>query len=147
MVRIKAMAADIQPHNPALPRALTAPEFARLADVPPEAQWFANLTSNQTRRAYQNDLAGFMRFTGIVKPEEFRLVTRSHVLAWRADLERQLLSGATIRRKLAALASLYDYLCECNAVLHNPVKGVKRPVVDTLEGKTPALGDAQARRC
>lgn len=145
MVRIKAMAADIQPHNPALPRALTAPEFARLADVPPEAQWFANLTSNQTRRAYQNDLAGFMRFTGIVKPEEFRLVTRSHVLAWRADLERQLLSGATIRRKLAALASLYDYLCECNAVLHNPVKGVKRPVVDTLEGKTPALGDAQAR--
>jgi hypothetical protein len=23
-------------------RALTAPEFQRLADVPPEAQWFAN---------------------------------------------------------------------------------------------------------
>ena len=130
---------------PGLVRVLTAPEFARLADVPPEAQWFANLTSPQTRRAYQNDLAGFMRFTGIVQPEEFRAVTRSHVLAWRADLEKQMLGGATIRRKLAALASLYDYLCECNAVLHNPVRGVKRPAVDTLEGKTPALGDAQAR--
>lgn len=145
MVRMNAMATDIEPLRELLPRALTASEFQRLADVPPEAQWFANLTSPQTRRAYQNDLAGFMRFTGIVKPEEFRLVTRSHVLAWRADLEKQLLSGATIRRKLAALASLYDYLCECNAVLHNPVKGVKRPAVDTLEGKTPALGDAQAR--
>ena len=67
------------------------------------------------------------------------------MLAWRADLEKQLLSGATIRRKLAALASLFDYLCESNALLHNPVRDVKRPVVDTLEGKIPALGDAQAR--
>nr|WP_181726172.1 tyrosine-type recombinase/integrase [Polaromonas sp.]QJS06413.1 Tyrosine recombinase XerC [Polaromonas sp.] len=139
------MTTDIEPLSRALPRALTAPEFARLAGVPPETQWFANLTSSQTRRAYQNDLAGFMRFAGIAQPEEFRAVTRSHVLAWRADLEKQMLSGATIRRKLAALASLFDYLCECNAVPHNPVKGVKRPAVDTLEGKTPALGDAQAR--
>jgi site-specific recombinase XerD len=143
---MKAMTADLQPLRELLPRALTAPEFARLADVPPEAQWFANLTSLQTRRAYQSDLRGFMAFTGIVQPEEFRLVTRAHILAWRADLEQQGLAGATIRRKLAALASLYDYLCECNAVLHSPVRGVRRPAVDTLEGKTPALGDAQARQ-
>ena len=126
-------------------RVLSAPEFARLADVPPEAQWFANLDSVQTKRAYQSDLRGFMAFTGIVQPEEFRTVTRSHILAWRAELEKQGLAGATIRRKLAALASLYDYLCDCNAVIHNPVRGVKRPKVETSEGKTPALGDAQAR--
>ena len=128
-----------------LPRALTAPEFQRLAEVPPEAQWFANLDSVQTKRAYQGDLRGFMAFTGIVKPEEFRAVTRAHILAWRAQLEKQALAGATIRRKLAALASLYDYLCECNAVTHNPVRGVKRPKAETSEGRTPALGDAQAR--
>lgn len=127
------------------PRALTAPEFQRLAEVPPEAQWFANLDSAQTRRAYQNDLRAFMAFTGIVKPEEFRTVTRGHILAWRADLENQKLAGSTIRRKLAALASLFDYLCETNSVTHNPVKGVKRPKVESYEGKTPALGDAQAR--
>ena len=126
-------------------RALTAPEFQRLADVPPEAQWFANLDSDQTRRAYKNDLRAFMAFTGIAQPQEFRLVTRSHVLAWRADLERQKLAGSTIRRKLAALTSLYEYLCETNAVTHNPVKGVKRPKVESYEGKTPALGDAQVR--
>ena len=124
---------------------LTAERFQRLADVPPEAQWFANLDSVQTRRAYQNDLRAFMAFSGIVQPEEFRTVTRGHILAWRADLEKQGLAGATIRRKLAALASLYDYLCEANAVTHNPVRGVKRPRVETNEGKTPALGDAQAR--
>ena len=126
-------------------RALTAPEFQRLADVPPEAQWFANLDSDQTRRAYKNDLRAFMAFTGIAQPQEFRLVTRSHVLAWRADLESQKLAGSTIRRKLAALTSLYEYLCETNAVTHNPVKGVKRPKVESYEGKTPALGDAQVR--
>jgi integrase len=31
-------------------------------------------------------------------------------------------------------------------VTHNPVKGVKRPVPETTEGKTPALGDHQARK-
>jgi integrase/recombinase XerD len=124
---------------------LTAEQFQRLADVPPEAQWFADLDSIQTRRAYQNDLRAFMQFTAIVKPKEFRTVTRGHILAWRAALEKQSLAGATIRRKLAALASLYDYLCEANAVTHNPVRGVKRPKMETSEGKTPALGDAQAR--
>ena len=99
-----------------------------------------------TKRAYQGDLRAFMAFTGINQPEEFRSVTRGHILAWRADLEKQGLAGATIRRKLAALASLYDYLCESNAVTHKPVKGVKRPRADTNEGKTPALGDAQARQ-
>jgi site-specific recombinase XerD len=126
-------------------RALTSPEFHRLANVPPEAQWFANLDSAQTRRAYQNDIRAFMAFVGIEKPEEFRTVARGHVLAWRADLEKQNLAGSTIRRKLAALASLYEYLCDCNAVTHNPVKGVKRPKVESYEGKTPALGDAQVR--
>ena len=28
---------------------------------------------------------------------------------------------------------------------HNPVRGVKRPKAETSEGRTPALGDAQAR--
>jgi hypothetical protein len=35
-------------------RLLTAAEFHRLADVPPEVEWSANLTNPQTRRAYEN---------------------------------------------------------------------------------------------
>lgn len=72
------MTTEIQARSPAtLP--LTAPPNSSLAAVPPDAQWFANLTSVQTRRAYQNDIDAFMRFTGIVQPEEFRSITRSHV--------------------------------------------------------------------
>ena len=129
----------------ASPRILTAPEFQHLAEVPPETQWFANIDNPQTRRAYQNDLAGFIRFAGIQTPKEFRQITRSHVLAWRTELEGQQLKGSTIRRKLAALASLFEYLCNENAVTHNPVKGVKRPRVESQLGVTPALTNPEAR--
>lgn len=131
---------------PAVDRLLTAEAFQRLGDVPPEIEWFANLSSKATRRAYENALQDFRRFTGITRPEEFRAVTRAHVIAWREDLARRALSGQTIRHRLAALSSLFEYLCERNAVTHNPVKGVKRPPLESYEGKTPALGDHQARQ-
>src|ERR1017187_3413991 len=108
-------------------RLLTNAEFQTLADVPPEVEWFANIENPNTRRAYQNDLRHFMRFTGIVRPEEFRSVTRAHVIAWRKELEQLALSPASIRRKLSALSALFDFLCDKNAITHNPVKGVKRP--------------------
>jgi integrase len=126
-------------------RALTALEFQGLAAVLHEAEWFANIDNTRTRRAYRIDIREFMGFVGIARPEEFRTVTRAHVLAWRKDLEGRELSGTTIRRKLAALSSLFEHLCDANAVTHNPVKGVKRPKVESYEGKTPALGDGQAR--
>lgn len=124
---------------------LSRAEFQDLANVPPEVEWFANIDNEKTRRAYRIDLRDFMAFVGIRAPDEFRVVTRSHVIAWRKALEERALAGATIRRKLAALSSLFEYLCEQNAVTHNPVKGVKRPRADNNEGKTPALGDRQAR--
>ncbi len=122
---------------------MTATEFHRLADVPPEVEWFANLSNPSTRRAYENAVWDFMRFTGIRRPEEFRTVTRAHIIAWRDDLVRRTLGGSTIRHRLA---SLFEYLCDKNAVTHNPVKGVERPKTESGEGKTPALGDHQARK-
>src|SRR5580698_6943789 len=103
-------------------RLLTAAEFHQLADVPPEVEWFANLTNRHTRRAYQHAITDFMRFTGIARPEEFRTVTRAHVIAWRDQLTGRGLGGPTIRHRLASLASLFEYLCDKNAVTHNPVK-------------------------
>lgn len=127
-------------------RRLTAAEFQGLAKVPAAAEWFANLDNPRTRRAYQADLEDFCGYVGIAAPDQFRAVTRAHVLAWRAQLEQRGLAGATIRRKLAALASLFDHLLESNAIAGgNPVHGVKRPRIESNEGKTPALGDHQAK--
>jgi integrase/recombinase XerD len=133
-------------------RLLTAAEFQKLADAPPEVEWFANLTNRHTRRAYENAVRDFMRFAGIKRPEEFRSVTRAHIIAWRDDLRARLTrrgqpwGDASIRHRLAALSSLFDYLCERNAVTHNPAKGVERPKTESGKGKTPALGDHQARQ-
>lgn len=128
-------------------RRLTAVQFQGLATMPASVEWFANIDNPQTRRAYQSDLRDCCAFLGIHHPDDFRQVTRAHVLAWRQNLEQRGLAGATIRRKLAALASLFDYLLESNAVAGgNPVHGVKRPKGNGNEGSTPALGDHQAQQ-
>jgi site-specific recombinase XerD len=137
---------EIRIHQDDSERRLTAVEFQQLTAMPAAADWFANIDNPRTRRAYQNDLEDFCGFVGLVNAEEFGMVTRSHVLAWRAQLETRGLAGATIRRKLSALASLFDHLLESNAIAGgNPVHGVKRPMIETNEGKTPALGDHQAK--
>ena len=120
-------------------RKLTAREFQSLADVPPEIEWFANIENKNTRRAYRNDVREFMAFAGILHPGEIRTVKRSHLIAWRKQLENRALQAPTIRRKLSALSSLFDFLCESNAVEGNPADGVKRPNAGANEGKSPAL--------
>jgi integrase/recombinase XerD len=45
--------------------------------VPHEIEWFANLGNKSTRRAYEHTLQDFMRYSGIVQPEEVRSITRA----------------------------------------------------------------------
>jgi site-specific recombinase XerD len=125
-------------------RLLSRVEFQQLSDVPPEAEWFANLTNENTKRAYRNVVGSFMRFVGIKRPEDFRSVTRAHVIAWRKTFKARNLAAATVRRKLSALSDLFDYLCEKNAIPDNPVHGVERPREGANQGKTPAISDEQA---
>jgi len=47
---------------------------------------------------------------------------------------------------MSALSSLYEFMTDQNAVATNPVKGVKRPKVDSYKGKTPAIADKEARQ-
>jgi site-specific recombinase XerD len=131
-------------HQVTPPITLSATQFQTLAAVPPELEWFANLPNPNTRRAYRQDIEDFMAFAGLRQPEQFRAITRAHVVAWRGEITKQQLANDAIRRKLAALSSLYAYLCEWHAVLHSPVLGVYRPRSMNREGVMPALGDHQA---
>lgn len=103
-------------------RTLTSAEFSQLEDVPPETEWFANIDNAHTRRAYRNDLKEFMTFANIRTPIELRLITRAHVIAWRKDLDVRKLAPGSIRRKLSALSSLYEFLTDQNAVPRTPSK-------------------------
>jgi integrase/recombinase XerD len=68
-------------------------------------------------------LKDFMRFTGIGRPEEFRVVTRAHVIAWRDELDHRPLSATTIRHRLSALGD------------HQARKLLAAPAGDTLKAK------------
>src|SRR5258708_40053639 len=82
---------------PAGKRLLTAAEFQRLAEGPPEVEWFKNIRNLNTMGAYQHAIRDFMLFAGIKRPEEFRLVTPAHVIAWRDGLGERILIGTTFR--------------------------------------------------
>src|SRR4051812_16993989 len=107
---------------------LTPAQFGQLADVPPELEWLANITNPKARGADKEDGSAFFAFAGLRGSTEVRTVTPAHVIALREDLESRALADASIRRKLPALSSLFDYMCDRNAVAGNPVDGVKRPM-------------------
>jgi integrase/recombinase XerD len=134
------------PVPPAAGRHLTPEQFCDLADVPPETEWLANITNEKTKRAYKADVKEFISFVALRDTAALRTVARAHVIAWRCDMEARELSRSTIRRKLSSLSSLFEYLCERNAIAGNPVDGVKRPMSNGNEGSTPAMVDEQAKR-
>ncbi|MBD2222787.1 tyrosine-type recombinase/integrase [Calothrix sp. FACHB-1219] len=119
--------------------------FERLGSLSVEAQWLANFASPCTRRAYAADVGDFVDFCGVDSSDDLLQVGRSHVLAWRHHLEADGLSPSTQRRKLAALSSLLEHLVDERLIPSNPARGVRRPRLESHEGKTPALSLDQAR--
>jgi site-specific recombinase XerD len=119
--------------------------FAQLGGMPMEAQWLANFASACTRRAYAADVRDFVAFSGLQSQCELLQVARSHILGWRHHLQAQGLSPSTQRRKLAALSSLLEHLVDEQLIPTNPARGVRRPRLESHEGKTPALSLEQAQ--
>src|SRR2546430_14595079 len=83
----------------------------QLAAIPEEEVWLASRKSARTRRAYRNDVAHFMKTFGIRSPEELRKVDHRAVMAWeRLMREDEGSQPTTVRRRLAALSSLFAHL-------------------------------------
>lgn len=117
-----------------------------LAAIPEEEVWLASRKSARTRRAYQNDVAQFMKMFGITSPAELRKVDHRAVMAWeRLMREQEGIQATTVRRRLAALSSLFAHLVKFDVVEMNPVRDVERPVVNRREGMTLAFSQKQAR--
>ncbi len=99
-----------------------------LAAIPEEQVWLASRKSPQTRRAYRCDVDHFMRTLGIQSADELRRVDHKAVLAWEAYMrEFEHVEASTVRRRLAALSSLFKHLIKHGAADRNPVRDVERP--------------------
>jgi len=55
-------------------------------------------------------------------------------------------SRRTVRRRLAALSSLFSHLVDRQIVTANPVREIRRPRVNRKQGTTAAFSPAQARK-
>jgi site-specific recombinase XerC len=121
--------------------------IARLADIPEEEIWLAKQKSARTRRAYKLDVQHFMRTLHITSYDELRKVDHRAVIAWeRIMCEIDEAEPSTIRRRLAALSSLFKHLKRHNHVENNPVAEVERPAINRREGSTRTFSKAGAAR-
>jgi hypothetical protein len=75
-------------------------------------EWIANISNPRTRRAYQNAIRDFLRFTGIARSEEFRTVTRARIVAWRDAIDRDRPKSPPSARG-SRDATLTDYKNSC----------------------------------
>jgi integrase/recombinase XerD len=119
----------------------------RLANIPEEEIWLQKQKSARTRRAYRQDVQHFMRALAITAPEELRQADHKAVIAWERFMrETEHAASSTIRRRLAALSSLYKHLVRHGHAAKNPVGEVERPAINRDEGSTLAFAKAQARK-
>jgi integrase/recombinase XerD len=120
---------------------------AQLAAIPEEEIWLQKQKSARTRRAYRLDVTHFMRTLDIASLDELRHADHKAVIAWeRLMREVEHAAAATIRRRLAALSSLYKHLVRHGHAARNPVGEVERPAINREEGATLAFAKTQARK-
>ena len=119
----------------------------QLAAIPEEEVWLAKQKSRQTRRAYRLDVRHFMRALGITSTDMLRQVDHRAVIAWeRMQREQEGAAASTVRRRLAALSSLFKHLVKHGATVRNPVVDVERPKINRDEGSTAAFSKPHARK-
>src|SRR3954447_12274910 len=69
------------------------------------------------------------------------------VIGWERYMrEVERVTSSTIRRRLAALSSLYKHLVRYGHAAKNPVSEVERPAIKRDEGSTLAFAKVQARK-
>jgi integrase/recombinase XerD len=118
-----------------------------LAQIPEEEIWLSKQKSARTRRAYRLDVQHFMRTLAITTPAELRQADHKAVIAWERFMrETEHAAGSTIRRRLAALSSLYKHLVRHDHAARNPVGEVERPAINRDESSTLSFSKAQARK-
>jgi len=128
-------------------RAPTRTRLEALGTIPEEVVWLAKQKSPRTRKAYQADVRHFMRTVGITSADQLRRMDHKAVIAWEGYMrEVEGIEASTIRRRLAALSSLFAHLVRYDAVERNPVREIERAQINRREGSTFAFSKAQARK-
>lgn len=128
--------------------------YSSVADI--FEAWIARHRSEHTRRAYHEDVMGFVRFLEIEWPQDsVRLLAASikDVQAFRDLMSESGLAPKTINRRVASLSSFYKYLGAAASELRLPItvpnpahsQFIARESSDPRE-ETRALSASRARQ-
>jgi integrase/recombinase XerC len=118
--------------------------------------WVKRRQSPHTQRAYREDVMAFVKFMGIVWPENsvsMLAVSVKDVMAFRDQLMAQNAAPKTMNRRISSLSSFYKYLAAAAAELRLPItvpnpahaQFISRESTDARE-ETRALSATRARQ-
>jgi integrase/recombinase XerD len=108
------------------------------------AAWLMSLRAARTRRAYANDLRGWLTWLG-EREIDVLAAGRVHADLWVAGQLENGAEASSVRRRLSALSSFYRYCATHDLVAGIPTAGVARPVVDPDYTATVGLARDEAR--
>jgi site-specific recombinase XerD len=124
---------------------------AIVAETHPDAserflEFFAATIRNpNTRAAYMNAVADFLRFESVVGLGSLAEIRSIHVSLY-IECVGERFAPQTVKQRLAALRGLFDWLARHGVLETNPAAPVRGPSYTIKRGKTPILTAAEAKR-
>lgn len=108
-------------------------------------EFFAAQISNpNTRRAYARDVRKFLEFCAEGGVTQLAGIRTLHVAAF-IELQKKTHAAPTVKRGLAAIRHLFDWLVTGHVVDVNPAASVRGPSHKVSVGATPVLDPEEAR--
>ena len=105
----------------------------------------AAIRNPNTRRAYARDVRGFLSWCADAGIASITDVNTMHVAAYIEQLGKAH-PAPTVKRHLAAIRHLFDYLATGGVLPFNPAAAVRGPKHSVKRGKTPILAADEARQ-
>lgn len=105
----------------------------------------ATIRNPNTRAAYMNAVADFLRFEPVAVLGSLAEVRSIHVAAY-IEAAGERFSEQTVKQRLAALRGLFDWLARHGVLETNPAAPVRGPAYTYKRGKTPILTAPEAKR-
>jgi len=105
----------------------------------------ATIRNPNTRAAYMNAVADFLRFEPVADLGSLAEVRSIHVSLYIESIGERF-APQTVKQRLAALRGLFDWLARHGVLETNPAAPVRGPSYTVKRGKTPILTAAEAKR-
>ena len=105
----------------------------------------ATIRNSNTRTAYLRSVGDFLTWGDIPNLTSLREIRPLHVAAYIEECGGRV-AAPTVKLRLAALRSLFDWLVRTGVMDNNPAHAVRGPTHEVTRGKTPILSPEQTRR-